>query len=100
MIKDKAKCSLDLLAYDNSKPVWFFVVAFILFLVGAIRVYCKIISIYRDGLCIGEFISSLVSIVLIIIFLILLFTFIDNPILRAIFVVVGGGIAAIFAFTK
>lgn len=92
--------SLELLAYDDSKPIRYFVIALILFVVGGIIIYFRIKKIQSENLCFRDMALSLVSIVIIIVFLMLLFVLINNPILRAILVVVAGGIAAICAAAK
>lgn len=91
---------LDLLVYDDSKPVWYFIVAVCLFIVGGIIIYHRVKSVFRKTLCFGEVVSSMVSIVVIISFLVLIYIFINNPILRAVLVAVAAGIAAICAFAK
>lgn len=100
LLSMKFENPLKLLLYDGSKPIWHFAIALTLFVTGGIVIYCRVKKIYRESLCFGKMIASLASVMVVIAFLILLYIFINNPILRAIFVVVGSGIAVICAFTK
>lgn len=100
LLSMKFENPFKLLLHDGSKPIWYFAIALTLFVTGGIIIYCRIKKIYRESLCFGEMIASLVSVMVLIAFLILLYVFINNPILRAIFVAVGSGMAAVCAFTK
>lgn len=73
-----------LVAYDNYAPAKFFLLVLILFGIGCCLVAKRFFSIIGEPLSLGEIISSIVAMGVILVFLIFLFVFINNPILRAI----------------
>lgn len=74
-----------LLQYKNYTPLKFFGIAVLLFLLGGILAYHVGYRIRREIESFGEIVTAFVALLMIIVLLALLIVFIDNPILRAVF---------------
>lgn len=100
LLSMKFENSLDLLAYGDYEPIWYFIAALCLFVAGGAIVYWRSKSVFRRSLCFGEIVASIISIIVIVVSFVLIYIFINNPILRAILAVVALGIAATCTFAK
>lgn len=76
--------SLNLLSYDNYKPLKYFIVTFLLGLSGGGLIKRRYKKLRYENLEPEEFLYSLLSIFIILALIILLISFIKNPILKAI----------------
>lgn len=91
---------LELLLYEDSKPVHYFIWALILFIVGVIIITCRVMTVIREKVEYEEIIMIIIGIIICIILLSLIICFIDNPILRAILAVVSSGAAVVYVSWK
>ena len=80
--------AFELLQYKECAPIKFFAVAVILFSFGCFFEYRRIRFIHKHVSAFEDMVISLLIVALIGVLLILLIAFIDNPILRAVFVLV------------
>jgi len=84
----------ELLSYHNYEPLYFFLMAVVLTIAGVALSIDHIRQIKHMELEYDELLATLLSIFINIFLIILLFAFINNPILRAIicvvFIVIGG----------
>lgn len=92
--------SFKLMAYENYAPTKFFMFVLVLFGIGCYLVVHRGYSIIREPQSFDEIVSAIMAIVVTIIFLILLFMFINNPILRAILVVCASIIGGAYFFAN
>lgn len=82
---------LSLLLHDNYRPIKFFIVAIIFFVIGIAIIFKNIYEIKEnEELLFEDVLYNVVIIVITVVLLILIFILINNPILRAIIFVVGG----------
>lgn len=77
----------ELLAYKQYAALKFFCWAAILFFIGCVLLHSRICHMRRYEEAFGQILSSILAIAVISILLVLIFLFIDNPILRAVFTV-------------
>lgn len=78
--------AFELLQYKNYAPLTYFGIAAVLFLVGCLLIWREIRHITWEMDTFQEIIVSCLAIIVTFVLLILLIIFIDNPILRSIFV--------------
>lgn len=78
----------ELLQYRGYAPLTYFGVAAVLFMIGCLLVYRGVRRIRYEMDLFGEIAVSCLGILAVIILLVLLIIFINNPILRAVFVAV------------
>lgn len=91
---------VELLMYENSSALKYFALALLLFIVGLFIIICKAKFIYPNEFVFEKSIASIIAIIITFIFLILIFFFINEPILRTIFLVTSAGGGAIIAVSK
>lgn len=78
--------SFELLAYKNNMPLKFFAIATVLFFIGCILVYWKIRYVRMESDSLEEMLISGLAIIVVVMLLVLIVIFINNPILRAVFI--------------
>lgn len=78
--------SFELLVYKNNMPLKFFAIAAVLFLIGGILVYCKIRYVRMESDSLEEMLVSWLAIIVVVMLLVSIVIFINNPILRAVFI--------------
>lgn len=76
----------ELLQYRDYAPLIYFGFAVVLFIIGCLLVFRGVHRIQWEMELFGEIVVSCLGILIVIILLVLLIIFIDNPILRAVFV--------------
>jgi len=90
----------ELLSYEGYNPVKFFVMALILFIIGVCLMFYRKNCIRDRALSFGETVATLIALVIILVFLVLIFSFIDNPILKAVLLVLGIGAGLLYGSAK
>ncbi len=86
----------ELLAYDNYKPLQYFILAMILFFAGSVLIMINFRSIRDEDLEFEDIVISAVAMLIIVFMLISLFIYINNPIARAVLTVAAiGGVISI-----
>lgn len=85
----------ELLAYDNYKPLQYFILALILFFAGSVFIMINFRSIRDEDLEFENIVLSAVAMLMVVFMLISLFIYINNPIARAVLTVaaIGGVIS-------
>ncbi len=92
--------SFMLLHYQDNMPIKYFIIALFLFVAGGLILLNRFNRIRNYECRFWEMILAIIGMTLVIIFLILIFHFINNPILRAIMTTVFVGACIISAITK
>jgi hypothetical protein len=85
--------ALMLISYKNGMPIYFFLGAILLFIIGIKLIFFFIKEMKTNYLESEDTALLFVYMIMLIVFMVLIFLFINNPILRAILavLVVGGG---------
>lgn len=89
LLSIKFKNDIELLFYNDYIPIKYFGFAFLFFIIGIGIILYKLFYIRHNYLEFEETLFIFFSIVTIIVLIILLFVFINNPILRAIMASIG-----------
>lgn len=76
--------AIKLILYHNGKPIIFFVIALLLEILGAYLIILLFKNIRTEYLETGDVLLHLILIGLIVIMIVLIFVFINNPILQAV----------------
>lgn len=74
----------ELVLFEGSKPVKYFLIAILLGLAGAALIGRKYRHMRYDALDFAEALMSIIAIIIVVVIIILLWIFIDNPIARAV----------------
>ena len=85
--------AFDLIMYDHYKPLRYFFTAAVLFVLGGMLIKHHIAKIRNDNINFVEVMINSIATIVIGIILILIWIFIDNPIVRALLAVIGIAIA-------
>ncbi len=75
---------LNILSYDDSKPIAYFTIAIFLSVIGIILIVLRIKEFRDKDIEINQIFFTIGAIILLVILILLIFIFINNPILRAI----------------
>lgn len=78
---------IQILTYKNGRAIYFFIVAAMMIAFGGYRIVKHIKSILHDNLNLMEILMSLLIVIVMLILIIGIIILIDNPILKAIFIV-------------
>lgn len=92
--------SISLLLYNDGKPIKYFCIALFLLIVGGYIIFRRFNRIRFEELDFGEIIASIIALLLMLFLLVLLWVFINNPILRMIFAAIMVGASVIYAYSN
>jgi hypothetical protein len=91
---------IALLKYADSTPVRYFILALILLVLGVVVAGRRWTYARDNALSIEKVVATILAILVIVILLIQIIVFINNPILRAVCIVLGFGTAIVYVMGK
>lgn len=97
LLLENFESPMQLLVYDGWRPIKFFAMALVLFGAGLVVLWQRGNQIRYGELTYCEILKSIFALILVMTFLVLIIIFIDNPILKAVMIVCGIGVAILYA---
>ncbi|HAX51817.1 MAG TPA: hypothetical protein DIW17_09935 [Clostridiales bacterium] len=91
---------VKLLSFEGGTPIKYFVIALLLFGIGALLIWYRLDCIRYKTDSMSERLCAFVAILVLSVFLCLIFIFIDNPIFRAVLATVFMVVSIGYALTK